>query len=402
VVVFSSTVSIRLATLCVASLAASICRADIDEGPLDSEAQVVERVEAQLSSGEFTEAALQAQDWILRREHETGRYDIALAQPLTLLGDARMELDDPRGALEAYDRAKHITRLADGIQGIKQIELLHREATAFSALKEFRTANFRHEQAYDLSRRTYGMGDPRHLAAARRLIAWYGHHHKYVAAHLLSERLIENTAHLADDDPVLVDLLREQADLMRQKVFGRRKVGRGTFYAWPPGIRRLAPWREFSPFDEGEEALGRVVEIHESSDRSSDGDLADAMLDLADWHLLFGDYPTAVRNYRRVWDLLDSDQERRSAVFADPTPLYLPLPYAGKRDPSGHDGIVRLALTVTHRGRVVGRKTLLAEPGGIMEFRVRKAARRARYRPAFQEGHPVRVKGFPLEYTYNY
>ena len=66
------------------------------------------------------------------------------------------------------------------------------------------------------------------------------------------------------------------------------------------------------------------------------------------------------------------------------------------------DGVVELALTVTHRGHVIGSKSVQVEPRNLMEYKVRKAARRARYRPAFQDGRPVKVKGHPLTYTYSY
>ena len=118
---------------------------------------------------------------------------------------------------------------------------------------------------------------------------------------------------------------------------------------------------------------------------------------------MFGDYPTAVRHYRRIWQLLESDRERRMKLFGEPTPLFLPLPsdpgYRLRRRGLHRDGIVHLALTVTHRGDVIGSKSLEVAPRSIMEFRVRKAAKRARFRPAFREGQPVKVRGHPLTYN---
>ena len=111
-----------------------------------------------------------------------------------------------------------------------------------------------------------------------------------------------------------------------------------------------------------------------------------------------------MRHYRRVWHLLDENPDRRASIFEEPTPLFLPLPPGNRRTQLGgsQDGVVQLALTVTHRGKVVGRKTLHVEPRTTMEHRVRIAARKARYRPAFREGNPVKIKGHPLEFTYTY
>ena len=338
-------------------------------------AELESSLREQLESREFADVAVQAGNWIAQTETVEGRYDIVLAQPLVLLGDARMGLDDPIGALEAYDRAKHLVRLSDGIQGTRQLDILYREVAAFSALGEWTEANQRR------------------------------HHHKITAAHVVLEQLIDTVRSEGEKEP-LIRLLREQASLWRQSRFSRRKAGRGHFAAWPPGIRRFPPWQEFFPFREGRDALGEIVALHEESSDSGDDDLATALLEYADWHLLFGDYATSVQHYRRVWQLLDENPDRRASIFEEPTPLFLPLP----RNPhnrraqlgGSQDGVVQLALTVTHRGKVVGRKTLHVEPRTIMEHRVRMAARKARYRPAFREGNPVKIKGHPLEFTYTY
>lgn len=378
-----------------------------DDGqPAPAAAELEFSLREQLDSREFTEVAFRAERWIEQRQAVAGRYDIALAQPLVLLGDARMGLEDPAGALEAFDRAKHIVRLADGVQDPSQMAILYREAEAFEALGQWTDANQRQELAYDISRRAYGTDDRRHQDTTHRLIRWYRHHHKYIAAHVLLEQLIGNAEKEADGESRLIGLLREHARLWRHKMFARRKAGRGQFEAWPPGVRRFPPWHEFYPFREGRAALGQVVAIREGTADTSDIDLATALLELADWHLLYSKHAIAIQYYRRVWRLLEADPARRALIFDEPTPLFLPLPRdPGKRrtflrDP--HDGIVQLALTVTHRGKVIGRKTMHVEPKTIMEHRVRMAARKARYRPAFRDGNPVKIRGHPLEFTYTY
>ena len=389
-----------VATGAILILGSHAVDADVAQAEAEAATELESSLREQLESREFLDAASRAENWIARTEAVAGRYDISLAQPLVLLGDARMGLDDPVGALEAYDRAKHIVRLADGIQGTAQLDILYREVAAFSELGEWPEANGRQELAYDVSRRAYGPDDRRHQGNTYRLIQWYRHHYKNIPAHLLFEQLIETVRKKGEKEP-LVRLLREHAGLWRQSTFSRRKAGRGQFAAWPPGTRRLPPWQEFHPFREGRDALGEIVTLREEASASSDEDLATALLDYGDWHLLFGDYAIAVRHYRRVWRLLDENPERRASIFEEPTPLFLPLPRRTRRGAS-QDGVVELALTVTHRGRVIGRKTLHAEPRTIMEHRVRIAARKARYRPAFRDGNPVKIKGHPLEFTYTY
>ena len=366
--------------------------------------ELVAALESQLEVGEFEDASVQAEQWLETQDND---YDLLLVEPLVLLGDARMGMRNPVGAIEAYDRARHITRLATGIQSADQLPILYREADAFSALGDDVTANDRQEFAFEISRREYGLDDPRYMKATYRLLDWYRHHYKYLSAHVLFEQLLNiSREHLPHGDPLHARMLREHAQLFRHRVFGRRTIGRGRFLPTPPGFRHRGYRQNVSSFREGRNALREVVDIQASNAAVTDGEMATALLDLADWHLMFGDYPTAVRHYRRIWQLLESDRERRMKLFDEPTPLFLPLPsdpgYRLRRRGMHRDGIVHLALTVTHRGDVIGSKSMEVAPRNIMEFRVRKAAKRARFRPAFREGQPVKVRGHPLTYTYSY
>ena len=136
-----------------------------------------------------------------------------------------------------------------------------------------------------------------------------------------------------------------------------------------------------------------MLDLTQAAAGMSDADVATAMVEYADWNLLYNYQGIAMRHYRRAWALLESDPERRAEMFEKPNPLYLRLP----NDPAKvsellgtpQRGVVELALNVSHRGDVIGRKTLRAEPRNIMEYRLRRAAKLARYRPAFQSGNPA-------------
>ena len=81
-------------------------------------------------------------------------------------------------------------------------------------------------------------------------------------------------------------------------------------------------------------------------------------------------YPRAIRHYREVWDLLQSDPGQQQVVFSEPTPLFLPVPrksrgtYYGSQD--GEDPTVGLALTVNRHGKVTGRRTVFASSDRLM------------------------------------
>ena len=191
---------------------------------------------AQLEVGEYAPAAAGAQRLISTIEARSGRYDAALVDVLQLLGDARMGQGDPGAAFAAYDRAKHILRIDEGVQGLAQLELLYREADALAAMGDRGGANDRHEFAYSLQARFHGEDAIETVPAAYRLIDWYLHNYKFRAAQVLYQQIINVVKEAYPrNDPRIIKAIRGYADTYRQKRFGSREPGRGGFAAWPPG-----------------------------------------------------------------------------------------------------------------------------------------------------------------------
>ena len=400
----------RPATLCLLGGLALQAAAEIPLSvPADdrsAELPVVAAMRDQIAGREYAAVASQAERLVAEIEARTDRYEPELVEPLTLLGDARLGMGQPQAALDAYDRAKHITRISEGVQSLEQLRLLYREAVALDELGDRAGANERHEFAYSLRRREYSDDSLEMLPAINDLIAWYRHHYKFRPAQILYESALDILrANYEPDDPRIIGALRGYVDTFRQRRFGTREVGRGGFRAWPPGANRDPPWYKTRSYSRGKKALLEIYELIEGKSSSTDAEIAAAALELADWHLLYDESGLAMRYYRRAWSLMQSDQAALEAAFGSPTPLYVPNPDRRTKaveDDAPPDGVVVLALTITHRGHVVGRKTLRAEPHNIMEFKVRKAAKRAVYRPAFADADPVRWKGFELEYRYEY
>ena len=401
-----SAVPKSLAACAAGAVLALLPAAQAETGSHDT-AQTLENLAAQLDVGEHAAVATGAERLIATIEGISGRYDPALVEPLTLLGDAQMGLDDPDAALTAYDRAKHIARIDDGVQGLRQMDLLHREAVALAASGDRAAANDRHEFAYSLQARVHGEGSTELIPASYRLIDWYSHNYKFRAAQVLYEQIIDTAkAAYAPTDMRIISAIRGYANTYRQRRFGSRKLGRGGFSAWPPGHPKDPPWYSHSNFLRGRKALQEVLDLTQAAAGMSDADVATAMVEYADWNLLYSYQGIAMRHYRRAWALLESDPERRAEMFEKPNPLYLRLPNdpAKVSEPLGtpQRGVVELALNVSHRGDVIGRKTLRAEPRNIMEYRLRKAAKLARYRPAFQSGNPAPRRALKLVFEYQY
>ena len=140
-------------------------------------------------------------------------------------------------------------------------------------------------------------------------------------------------------------------------------------------------------FAKGERALIEVVNVIMASGEADDATVAQAVLELGDWYLIFGKLGRATTLYRHVWELLEAKPDQLADIFDSPKPLYLPLP--GDPDNDGvvagrpQSGVVELSFRVDETGGVSSIATLHSNPEDLMDVKVRRAVRRARYRPAF-------------------
>ena len=316
------------------------------------------RIELQLTASEFADAATAAERLVEQIEDRSYRYDPELTRPLTLLGDARLGLGDAPGALDAYDRALHVARVNHGLFDPSQVEIVYREALVHATMGDIATADGRHEYAFNVLLRAYGSDDRRLVPGLFALADWYHDNHRVFSARRVFDRAVTiTTRDLPPGDPRAIRALQGVAATFRDERFPRNLSAtrnRPASTAFRDSARnRSMTINNFAP---GERALIAVVNLRQADPDATQVDIAEAMLELADWYLLFEKHDRAFALYERVWQLLKTDTTRLDGVFASPTPLYLPLPPNPKppSDARGepHSGVVELALSVTDRGVV--------------------------------------------------
>ena len=357
---------------------------EISDEPATPVAEAANRVEI----GEYLDAINLVELEIDKIERRSNRYNIELARPLVVLGDALAGVGDREGALGAYDRAVHVTRVNRGLHHPSQVDIVYREAGVLAADGQVRRANRRHEYAYGILLRNFGGDSPMLLPGIFSLADWYLANYNIFSARSLYEHALTLADHaLAVDDPKRLRALRGVAATYRSERFPpyqkETKSSSGQYYT----TFRHGAMPMINNFAKGERALIEVVNTVKASDGANDEDLAMAVLELGDWYLVFEKYDRATTLYRHVWELLESNPDLLADTFDAPKPLYLPLP--GNPETDGvaigrpRNGVVELAFRVDESGGVSGIATLHSEPQDLMDSKVKRAVRRARYRPAF-------------------
>jgi TonB family protein len=163
-------------------------------------------------------------------------------------------------------------------------------------------------------------------------------------------------------------------------------------------------------FGPGEAALIEIVKITEANPNAKPLDQALAELDLADWYLMFDKPSRATPVYVHARQLMRDkaalSNDEIEAYFK-PTALYRPIPDNPPAPPpqlrtNPTEGHVEVSFTVTEAGDVAEMKTLSSEPEGLMDIKVRRGMRAARFRPRFEGDTPVIATNQIYRHTFVY
>jgi TonB family protein len=100
-------------------------------------------------------------------------------------------------------------------------------------------------------------------------------------------------------------------------------------------------------------------------------------------------------------------EEQIAGYFGEPTVLYRPIPGSPSPPPPAlrtnpTEGHVAVSYTVTPLGEVADMKTLSSEPDGMMDIKVRRGLRVARFRPRFEGDNPVASPNQVYRHTFIY
>lgn len=390
---------------------------------LGEAADPLSEIEARIQAREYRDAA----QWLTRRiselEASGHRFDPRLVRPLTLLGDARAGQGDYAAALASYRRAVHLSRVNHGLDAPEQVEIVYREANALKALGQYQEANDREEYAYHVLNRAHEGTDEALLPGIYHLAGWYEKTGNVFDARALYERALEIIeAHDKRETPEAVPALKGLAKSYRMERFPPYYDGLDRSSAEElerPGRRVLEPdsvvdasFREQSlrvnNFPAGEAALQDVIKIRRAQNPADQRKLAEAVLDLADWYTLFEKRNRAEPLYAHAWELLDGIEDVDAvAYFSTPHLLYFPVPDDPSPPPlekrgERTTGYVEVAVDVTDTGEVRDLDTVGSEPDGLMDFRVRKSLRVARYRPMLVDGVPVSTEEHVFRHEFPY
>ena len=365
----------------------------------------LDAVALSIEHGEHASAEAFLTSYLRALEAAQHRYHPDMVRPLALLGDAQLAQGDYGKALNSYERAVHVRRVSDGLLAPGQAELVYKQAEALHRMGNIGEAGSREEYAYEVLARAYGVLSEALLPATYRLADWHRRNYNIFPARALYKRAMR--IHEENEQQGALSIIPALQGLVftyRLERFPPRYVPeretRTFSSASTRASERLTVFEQpiaINNFPEAERALQRIVRIRQEHPESTPVEVGEAILDLADWHLLWERFRKAHTLYEHVhaeFDALDSVDA--AAYFAEPRLLHFPVPATPRSARSDgqdagqqaalHTGFVETAFRVSPNGSVQNMQVIASEPEGLMDFRVRRSLRSARYRPALIAG----------------
>jgi hypothetical protein len=369
----------------------------------------LQQIQAQIDAGEYEIPKLWLNHKIEEIEADSHRFDPRLVRPITLLGDIQVLEGDYVGALDNFSRAVHLERVNSGLVSPGQIEIVYREAEVYRTLGNVSKANEREEYAYHVLMKSYDPHSEELLPGIFHLAQWYERTHNVFAARHLYQRAAD--VYVANGKGRSMESIKAWEGLARTfqlerfpPVYIDPTDSGGGYVDSAAAIGGVAP--SLNNFPAGERALQTIIQIHQDND-SDTAVLAQAVLDLADWHLMFERTRDAYPLYEVAYGLMERvDGFPVEDFFGQPKLLHYPAPL-DPRPPedapvSPVEGLVAVQFDVTDRGATRRLETVDSQPPGLMDYRVRKSLRVSRFRPALVAGKPVMTEDYEYTHRFNY
>jgi tetratricopeptide (TPR) repeat protein len=315
-----------------------------------------------------------------------------LVAALAGLGAIYSENGDYGVSLDMLNRAIDVSRKADGLLNPQQLDLMDALIRNYLALGDYDSVTREQQFAMRVAVSAYRKDIPRLVNEIERNAGWFEQMGRYSTARDLQVRGLG----------IASDLGKEKNLLMVVPLRGIARAHRLEYLYGPEFIVNDASGSSSysAPNREGEAALEFVIKILETRGGSA-ADLAQARLDLADWHMLAGDTDKALQAYREAWTAMNVPGAGGTTAFDVPVQIFYRPPGVAHRPPDADRYVERVAeieFTVAADGRVRG-PTLVTDVPEKSAKLVLRAIREARYRPRFVAGAAVETAGMRYRET---
>ena len=222
-------------------------------------------------------------------EQNQGSYASDLSVVLNSLGSLYYDSADFDLAKDTFSRAQHISHRTDGVYTLKQLHSV--EWITLTDLKSSRPRDADRQQRfyYTVNVQNYGEDDPRMLPIMQKMADWFRRTGQFKSAVKLYKKALA--------------------------VITKNDLGENEKLKPLRGISSVAYLQDKCC---SEKPLGEVLQIVTRDPASDHADELDALVHLADMHMIRKKRSKAEHYYQRAWDRMGSENPLAKEVFGSP------------------------------------------------------------------------------------
>ncbi len=396
-------------------------------------ASLVRRESPPSAAPEDTQAAVDRQLALLNAaQAQPGERSPAMLEPLLSLAQLYQQRGEHVAAIAALEQAIHIVRVNSGLYSLDQADAVESLVANKEAVGQHAEATTLEDYLQELVWRN--PDDPRvpgvltrladaEMAAARRLV----NGPPVPEIGVTSEVAATGPQSLVIRSPALKALLaarRHYGQAIRASsqegidnvgelfTLEDRFVDTLYFELAHPQLRAYEDGLQQKPMllrAVGTEALSAKA-INRAGLQGDGPGVAEALVELGDWYLMFDVNGAALEQYQRAYELLvkhGAAQDTIATLMSPPIPASLPAfgrPEAGTAPERAARGYVDAAVAISRFGTATDVDVLASSPGTArtIERHLRQYVKRTRFRPRFIDGELARSDRFTARFYYDY
>jgi len=307
-------------------------------------------------------------DAINNVEAEYSAYSTELSDLYLGLGKSLYSRQSYADARQAFQRGMQIERVNYGLDSLSQAPYLLSIADTESYMGNWDESQKALENLYSINTKAYGANDVRMLPVLDQMLDWYMTSYDDRSANggyanlVVSERIAMRMHHILEtdvslDDPEAPDRYRRLGYLQYFIANHIKQHGKpsqsGMTFSTGSSSTRASSSTSHRHFHRGKVALERVVESLVQQENASELDQAQAIAELGDWYLVFGQKFSAAEAYQLAYDVLEDNEQAeqlREELFSKPRMISFSLNKSPEPDADPSETQLQVSMLISEYG----------------------------------------------------
>jgi len=343
-------------------------------------------------------------------EDRVGIVSRRLIAPLAGLGAVHAARGNHALAADSLQRALAVSRRANGLFNIGQMELLESLIENYEAVGNKPGVERERRYAVQVVQQEYGFDDPRTIPATILLAEWYEKTYGYALARAQWQQVVAVASRESGgrNTATILGLLGVARNHRLQFVLDPESLEPDPLPLDPrtgrPNLFIMGFEQQFDlkMSHKGEAAALQALKLLDETPDPPKRLLSQALIELGDWYATRGKFDTAIPYYRRAWPLLvETVDPGELNPLASPRPLLYRPPAAAvsNRDRTDVELVkssFEFTMTVSASGETDD-VTLVSSGVNSNDYRatqIKRSLTGALFSPRFDNGEPVPTEGY--------